>query len=248
MLFLFQANQVLELELKMDALRMWNIALAGMACGNLLTLFDNAYGYPESKQSIKCGQYLGTVEQEFVENELDAELVKGLTSKEAATAEATSQPPPAKRRKWLPQGLDKCKLQLAAAVIPSTMICLHQTGVPKRCISERASAESQSIYKCMDPGCPYSTAQFAQCCTHICSKHLGVCIKCQLCDHCSFRSVDIQKHLKDVHMNDEDKWFEPIPELEGDIVEINQATLQANITLIKEEKPDKEDEGDDDLE
>ena len=61
--------------------------------------------------------------------------------------------------------------------------------------------------------------------------------------------MDIQKHLKDVHMNDEDKWFEPVPELERDIVEINQATLQANITLIKEEKPDEEDEeGDDDLE
>ena len=140
-----------------------------------------------------------------MENEPDAELAKGLTSKEVATAEATSQPPPAKRRKWLSQGPNKCKLQLAATVITSTTICLHQTGVPKRYISERASAEVQSIYKCMDPGCPYSTAQFAQCCTHIHRKHLGVCIKCQLCDHHSFWSVDIQKHLKDVHLNDEDK-------------------------------------------
>ena len=87
----------------MDALRMWNVALAGTACGNLLTLIENTYGYPESKQSIKHGQYLETVEWEFVENELDAEPAKGLTSKEAATAEATSQPPPAKRRKRLPQ-------------------------------------------------------------------------------------------------------------------------------------------------
>ena len=197
MLFLFQANQVLELalhlektviNLKMDALRMWNVVLAGTACGDLLTLIENAYGYPESKQSIKHGQYLETVEWEFAENEPDAEPAKGLTRKEAATAEATSQPPPAKRRKQLPQGPDKCKLQLTAAVIPSTTIHLHQTGVPKRCISERASAECQSIYKCMDPGCPYLTAQFAQCCTHICRKHLGVCIKCQLCDHRSFRS------------------------------------------------------------
>ena len=125
--FLFQANQVLELalhlektviDLKIDALRMWNIALAGTACGNLLTLIENAYGYPESRQSIECGQYLETVEWEFVENEPDTEPAKGLTSKEAATAEATSQPPPAKRRKRLPQGLDKCKLQLTGAVIP----------------------------------------------------------------------------------------------------------------------------------
>ena len=73
-----------------------------------------------------------------------------------------------------------------------------------------------------------------------------MCIKCQLFDHHSFRSVDIKKHLKDVHMNDEDKWFKPVLELEGDIVEINEATLQANIALIKEEKPDEEDEEDDD--
>ena len=103
-----------------------------------------------------------------MQNEPDAEPAEGLTSKEAATAEATSQPPPAKRRKQLPQGPDKCKLQLVGVAIPTTMIRLHQTDVPKKYISKRASAEGQSIYKCMHPGCPYSTAQFAQCCTHIC--------------------------------------------------------------------------------
>ena len=171
-----------------------------------------------------------------MENEPDTELAKGLTSKEAATVEAESQPPPAKQRRRLPQGPDKCKLQATTAVIPSTTICLYQTGVPKKCISERASAAGQSIYKCMHPSCPYSTAQLAQCCTHIHRKHLGVCIKCQLCNHHSFQSVDIQKHLRDVHMNEEAKWFEPVPELEGDIVEINQATLKANIALVKEER------------
>ena len=61
--------------------------------------------------------------------------------------------------------------------------------------------------------------------------------------------MDIQKHLRDIHMNEEDKWFEPIPELEGDIVEINQATIQVNIALMKEEKADQDNEdGDDDLE
>ena len=115
-LFPFQANQVLELalhlektviNLKINALRMWNVALAGMACGNLLTLIENAYGYPEMRQSIECGQYLETVEKEFVENEPDTEPAKGLTSKEAATAEVTFQPPPTKRRTRLPQGPDK---------------------------------------------------------------------------------------------------------------------------------------------
>ena len=124
---------------------MWNVALVGTACGNLLTLIENAYGYPESRQSIKHRQYPETVEWEFAENAPDAEAAKGLTSKEAATAEATFQPLPAKRRKQLPQGPDKCKLQLARAVIPTTMIHLHQTGVPKKYISERAGAEGQLI-------------------------------------------------------------------------------------------------------
>ena len=47
-------------------------------------------------------------------------------------------------------------------------------------------------------------------------------------------------------MNDEDKWFEPVPELEGDIVEINEATLQAKIALVKEEKPEEDEDDDDD--
>ena len=143
------------IDLKINALRMWNVVLVGTACGNLLTLIENAYGYPESKQSIEHGQYLETVEWEFAENEPDAEPAKGLTSKEAATAEVTFQPSPAKRRKWLPQGPEKCKLQLAEAVIPTTTIHLHQTGVPKKYISKRASAEGQLIYKCMHLGCPY---------------------------------------------------------------------------------------------
>ena len=69
--FSFQANCILELalhlkkmviDLKMDALKMWNVALAGTACGNLLSLIENAYRYPESRQSIERGQYLETME------------------------------------------------------------------------------------------------------------------------------------------------------------------------------------------
>ena len=65
--FSFQANCILELalhlkkmviDLKMDALKMWNVALAGTACGNLLSLIKNVYRSPESRQSIERGQYL----------------------------------------------------------------------------------------------------------------------------------------------------------------------------------------------
>ena len=85
------------------------------------------------------------MEWEFTENEPNAEPAKGLTSKEAATAEASFQPPPANRRKRLPQGPDRCKLQLAGVFIPTTTIHLHQTDVPKKYISERARAEGQLI-------------------------------------------------------------------------------------------------------
>ena len=77
-------------DLKMDALHMWNIALASTACGNLLSLIEDAYSYPESKQSIEYGQYLEMVEREFVENAPDVEPAKGLISKEAAAAEAAA--------------------------------------------------------------------------------------------------------------------------------------------------------------
>ena len=49
-------------------------------------------------------------------------------------------------------------------------------------------------------------------------------------------------------MNDEVKWFELVLELEGDIVEINEATLQANIALVKKEKLEDEEEDDDEKE
>ena len=41
------------ISLKMDALRLWNIALAGTACGNLLSLIENSYGYLERKASVE---------------------------------------------------------------------------------------------------------------------------------------------------------------------------------------------------
>ena len=71
----------------MDALQLWNIALAGTTCGNLLNLIENAYGYPESKASIERGSYLETVEQDFTENVSDVEPASGIMTKEADVAE-----------------------------------------------------------------------------------------------------------------------------------------------------------------
>ena len=43
-------------------------------------------------------------------------------------------------------------------------------------------------------------------------------------------------------MNNKVKWFEPVPELEGDMVEVNKAILQANIMLLNDEKVEEEDD------
>ena len=54
----FQSTHTLEfalhleskaIQLKQDALRLMNIVLAGTAYGQILTLFEFAFGYPESK-------------------------------------------------------------------------------------------------------------------------------------------------------------------------------------------------------
>ena len=98
-----QANRLLEftlhleksvIELKIDALHMWNIALAGTASGNLLSLIENAYGYPESRESILRGQLLETVKREFTENDPHVEPATSMITKEKDVAEASGDQGP----------------------------------------------------------------------------------------------------------------------------------------------------------
>ena len=221
----------------MDALRLWNNTLAGTACGNLLTTIENAYGYPESRESKEQGLYFKTIERKFTENTPDAKPATGLVAKEVVEEQerSSSLVPPKNRCKKSSQGPNKLKLKLATPIFPSMTVGLHQTGVPSCYISERAGSQGQSVYRCMYAGCDYVTAQHAQCHTHVHRKHLRVCIQCRLCPHRSYRSVNIQKHLRDIHQDQEDCWFEPTPDLEGDIVEVSSDTLKANIALVKQE-------------
>ena len=138
------------------------------------------------------------------------------------------------------------KLGKATPCIPSTMIPLHHTGMPKSLIGERSGSDGQSVYCCKFETCAYLTAQYAQCCMHIHRKHLGVCVKCRLCDKRSYQMVDLQKHLTAVHPNEESDWFESIPALEGDVVEVSEETLRQNIALIKVEPTPNEDDDEED--
>ena len=229
------------INLKMDALRLWNIALASTTCGNLLSLIENSYGYLETRASVEQGSYLETLDRDFVENTPNVEPIGGTITKEADAAKSLSSAPPPKRRKKCSQGPDKVRLAKAAPIIPSTFVIFT-------IILERKGEDGQSIYRCNVGGCEYIMAQFAQACTHMHRKHLGVCVKCHLCDKRSFRSVDIQKHYNVMYHDQEAEWFEPIPALEGDIVEIPEETLKTNIALVKKEVPAEEEEDDDDNE
>lgn len=66
--------------LKVKALHMWNIILAGTACGNLVSMIENAYGYPENQESIEQGKYLETVDREFTENAPRSEPASSLVT------------------------------------------------------------------------------------------------------------------------------------------------------------------------
>ena len=47
-------------------------------------------------------------------------------------------------------------------------------------------------------------------------------------------------HLKTVHRNNTNEWFEPTPALEGDITEVTYEILTANLQDIKEVKEEQE--------
>ena len=72
--FVFQSTHTLELalhleskviKLKQDALRLMNITLAGTACGQILTVFESVFGYPESQESKEKGKQLEELEHHF---------------------------------------------------------------------------------------------------------------------------------------------------------------------------------------
>ena len=76
------------IKLKQDALRLMNIALAGTACGQILTLFEFAFVYPESEESKTRGQQLEELERHFIDDEPPTEedtISKTEDEKEAAT-------------------------------------------------------------------------------------------------------------------------------------------------------------------
>ena len=133
-----------------------NIALAGTTCGQLLTLFEFTFGYPESQESKERAKQLEELERHFeTEEELPDEgdtVSKAQDQQEVAEQfAATSSEPKSKKRKF-----DKCRDELkdlvpishAHPIMPLTTVKLSETGVSHQSYSSRTESEGQSIYRC----------------------------------------------------------------------------------------------------
>ena len=107
----FQANRQLDfacsmeisaLKLKQSALRSYNIALAGTACGKLLHSLKELFGVPESEASKRAGARIVSTEYRAPEvetpEEAAATVVEKLTtsssSTDSSTPTASAVPPP----------------------------------------------------------------------------------------------------------------------------------------------------------
>ena len=58
----------------------------------------------------------------------------------------------------------------------------------------------------------------------------------------------ISKNIATLYRDEKSEWFELVPVLEGDIVEVTKETLAANIALVKKEINPKDDDDNDDEE
>ena len=171
-----------------------NVALAETACGQLLTLFEFAFRYPESQESMERAKQLEELERNFETEEEspdEGDTVSKAQDQQKAAEQfvVTSSEPKPKKQKFV-----KCRDELkdlvpighAIPIMPSTTVKFSKTGVPYQSYSSHTESEGQSVYRCLlkkpgsDADCMYYAAQMATMCMHIHHKHLKLCIKCRL--------------------------------------------------------------------
>ena len=46
------------LDIRQSALQTYNIALGGQACGRMLQILEDVFGYNEPSESVQCGEML----------------------------------------------------------------------------------------------------------------------------------------------------------------------------------------------
>ena len=91
------------IRLKQESLQLMTLALAGTACGQLLSLLEFAFGYPESRDSKERGKQLEELERHFLTDEEsvdDEDMITKAQDVENTTTEFSAAPPKAKKWKF----------------------------------------------------------------------------------------------------------------------------------------------------
>ena len=239
---------------------MHNIALGGQACGKLLDLLENIFGYPKTKASKDFEASLQPHSLLDPEEELEAEAIRatdksgssGSTGAEGTTESLAhhSFKRPASASFDTPSGKGKAFRRLSSTPIEEAVafLIISEKAVTMTGISSgdlligKATKKSgrkgkQSIYRCQH--CGYVTEQKTQGATHVCSEHLGHCLQCRLCDYHTFRSVDFKPHLISKHPGRSSEWYEPLPNLSSIVAtEVDPKDIIISVKEEPTEKPD----------
>ena len=147
-----------------------NVDLAGIACGQLLSVMEFAFGYPGSQESKDQAQQLEELKRKF-DSDNDSPTGEEMVTKEQniqdAAAHFVDTAEPKAKKRHFGQCRDTLKdlvpLGKATPLLPSTTVKLSETGVSCHQYTSREESEGQSIYRCklLKPdsteGCTYST-------------------------------------------------------------------------------------------
>ena len=110
-------------------------------------------------------------------------------------------------------------VKLCWTCVTDQMFCkdyIYQ-AISKQSGMEKVSRYSCALYVCKkaDQKCNYETTNAGQMGMHIHCCHLGLCIECKNCGVKSFRTCDMVSHLKDVHHDNADIFYNSLLDLSG---------------------------------
>ena len=273
------ANRLLDFLLSMErtiidlhqsALQVYNIALGGQACGKLLDLLENIFGYPKTKASRDFEASLQPHSLLDPEEEPEAEAAIRATDKPGPSgsigAEMTTESRGHHASKYPASGsfdtpgkgkafrrLSSIPIEEAVAFLIISEKAVTMTGISSgdlligKATKKSGRKGKQSIYRCQH--CGYVTEQKAQGATHVRSEHLGHCLQCCLCNYHTFRLVDFKPHLISKHPGRLSEWYEPLPDL-SDIVatDVDPKDIIIGVKEEPTEEPGSSSESDEDKE
>ena len=244
------------IDLRQSALWTYNIALGGQACGKLLDLLENIFGYPETLASKDFEAALWPYS--LLDPEHEPEVEKATDSDQAGTsgvgapevsdnagrhrslkrqASASFEVPAGKGKAF--RKPSNVPIQEATSFLVISEKAITMTGISGcglligRATKKAGSRAKQSIYRCQH--CGYISEQKAQGATHVRTEHLGHCLQCRLCDYRTFCSVDFKPHLINKHPGHSSEWFKPLPDLSH--VVATEVEPKDIIIGVKEETP-----------